>query len=300
MRVMDRVATRERLQGLHGVGRKVADCAALFAMDKPEVVPVDTHVWHIACRDIDPYVQSVICDLCVCVGGGGCQSAHFIEQRCAVAATECVPPPRAARLSSSSFSARARNKNIIVGLKLRLSTRVKMSRCRTLLEVKSLTPKVHDRVMALFVGRYGGYAGWAHSLLFAAELPRFADRLPQELLDEMQLFREEEKRVKLAMKDSKASPTKTARSPAKKTKVKLEEGSLDPGELAMKTGAASPIKKARSPTKAKFPTMKTTVKIEEGPSAPGEPPAASTVADGGSGGSSSSAEQHPAKRRKED
>ena len=71
MRVMDRVATRERLQGLHGVGRKVADCAALFAMDKPEVVPVDTHVWHIACRDIDPYVQSVICDLCVCGGGGG-------------------------------------------------------------------------------------------------------------------------------------------------------------------------------------------------------------------------------------
>ena len=175
-----------------------------------------------------------------------------------------------------------------------------MSRCRTLLEVKSLTPKVHDRVMALFVGRYGGYAGWAHSLLFAAELPRFADRLPQELLDEMQLFREEEKRVKLAMKDSKASPTKTARSPAKKTKVKLEEGSSDPGELAMKTGAASPIKKARSPTKAKFPTMKTTVKMEEGPSGPGEPPAASTVADGGSGGSSSSAEQHPAKRRKED
>jgi len=133
-----------------------------------------------------------------------------------------------------------------------------------LLDVKSLTPKVHDRVMDLFVGRYGSHAGWAHSLLFAAELPRFADRLPQELLDEMQLFREEEKRVKLAMKSGKASPTKTARSP---TKVK-------------------------SPTKSKSPRKK--IKMED-PSVSGEPPAAgSTDADGGSG----SAEQHPTKRPK--
>ena len=60
MRGLDLAATRERLQGLHGVGRKVADCVALFAMDKTEVVPVDTHVWHIACRDIDPCVHSTL------------------------------------------------------------------------------------------------------------------------------------------------------------------------------------------------------------------------------------------------
>ena len=33
-----------------GVGRKVADCVALFSLDKHDVVPVDTHVWDIACR----------------------------------------------------------------------------------------------------------------------------------------------------------------------------------------------------------------------------------------------------------
>jgi N-glycosylase/DNA lyase len=38
---------------MHGVGRKVADCVALFAIDQPAVVPVDTHVWSIACRDLD-------------------------------------------------------------------------------------------------------------------------------------------------------------------------------------------------------------------------------------------------------
>jgi N-glycosylase/DNA lyase len=34
-----------------GVGRKVADCVALFSLDKLEAIPVDTHVWQIACRD---------------------------------------------------------------------------------------------------------------------------------------------------------------------------------------------------------------------------------------------------------
>ena len=33
---------------LKGVGRKVADCAALFSMDCPSVIPVDTHVFQIA------------------------------------------------------------------------------------------------------------------------------------------------------------------------------------------------------------------------------------------------------------
>lgn len=35
---------------LSGVGPKLADCICLFALDKMESVPVDTHVWQAACR----------------------------------------------------------------------------------------------------------------------------------------------------------------------------------------------------------------------------------------------------------
>ena len=36
---------------LTGVGAKVADCICLMALDKHDVVPVDTHVLQIAVRD---------------------------------------------------------------------------------------------------------------------------------------------------------------------------------------------------------------------------------------------------------
>ncbi|GLE11755.1 hypothetical protein PINS_up024394 [Pythium insidiosum] len=36
-----------------GVGRKVADCIGLFSLDKLHAIPVDTHVWQIACREFD-------------------------------------------------------------------------------------------------------------------------------------------------------------------------------------------------------------------------------------------------------
>ena len=45
---------RSMLCELPGVGPKVADCVALFSLDQAGTVPVDTHVWQIACRDLDP------------------------------------------------------------------------------------------------------------------------------------------------------------------------------------------------------------------------------------------------------
>lgn len=116
--------TRQALLTLHGVGRKVADCIAVFSLDKTSCVPCDTHVWRIACRDMDP----------------------------------------------------------------------------TLAECKSLTPVVHSRVNDLFVERFGEHAGWAHSLLFAAELPQFSARLSAEMRAEMQQFREEGRLAKAALK----------------------------------------------------------------------------------------------------
>ncbi|HZO90000.1 MAG TPA: DNA glycosylase [Chthonomonadaceae bacterium] len=44
------VQAKAELMGLFGVGAKLADCICLFALDKDEAVPVDTHVRQIACR----------------------------------------------------------------------------------------------------------------------------------------------------------------------------------------------------------------------------------------------------------
>ena len=85
------------LSQLPGAGRKVADCIGLFAMDCPEAIPVDTHVWTMAVRDMDP----------------------------------------------------------------------------SLAKCKSITPRVYERVGRLFRDRFGSHVGWAHTLLFAAELPAF-------------------------------------------------------------------------------------------------------------------------------
>ncbi|KAM4722770.1 N-glycosylase/DNA lyase [Rhinophrynus dorsalis] len=45
---------KSALCALPGVGAKVADCVCLMALDKPQAVPVDTHVWQIAKRDYLP------------------------------------------------------------------------------------------------------------------------------------------------------------------------------------------------------------------------------------------------------
>lgn len=112
---------------LDGVGPKVADCVALFSLDRRGSIPVDTHVWQIAVRDFD----------------------------------------------------------------------------RSLLEAKSLTPQVYKRVGELFRERYGEYAGWAHSLLFTAELPQYMVLLPRGLQNEMRAFASHEKQRKLELKAAK-------------------------------------------------------------------------------------------------
>ena len=43
----------EELLAFKGIGKKVADCIALFSLDQTACIPVDTHVWQIAVRDYD-------------------------------------------------------------------------------------------------------------------------------------------------------------------------------------------------------------------------------------------------------
>lgn len=84
---------------LTGVGNKIADCVCLFALDKPQAIPVDTHVWQIAQR-------------------------HYLPK--------------------------------LLG--------------------RSLTERRYRQVGEFFRARFGEYAGWAHNVLFAAELPAFRKR----------------------------------------------------------------------------------------------------------------------------
>lgn len=150
---------RSKLVTLHGVGRKVADCIAVFSLDKTACVPCDTHVWRIACRDMDP----------------------------------------------------------------------------TLAECKSLTPAVHERVNDLFVSRFGEHAGWAHSLLFAAELPQFVARLPHALQIEMKLFREDNKRANAERKRVAASDKEAAGDGGARVKTATHSPSDLPVEVVKRT-----------------------------------------------------------------
>ena len=117
-------AYQDDLMVFSGVGRKVADCVALFSLEKMEAIPVDTHVWQIACRELDA----------------------------------------------------------------------------TLSERKSITPTVYRMVGDLFRTRFAPQAGWAHSILFAADLSAFKSEVFGE---------EKESRGK--RKATKASPSPTTK-----------------------------------------------------------------------------------------
>ena len=141
-----RQEVQKHLLEFTGVGQKVADCAALFSLDRSDIIPVDTHVWRIACRDLDP----------------------------------------------------------------------------KLTESKSLTPLVYERVGDLFRDKYGAsHAGWAHSLLFAAELPNFNTLLPETLRSEMAAFKDEERR-RNAEKKAEASARKAAKSEGTEVKKDIK------------------------------------------------------------------------------
>jgi N-glycosylase/DNA lyase len=139
--IEDPVVVQDKLIQFCGVGRKVADCVALFSLKQDNSIPVDVHVWNIARRDYD---------------------------------TE-----------------------------------------RLLEKIKSLTPAAYRQVGDLFRDRFKTKSGWAHSLLFVAELPSFRPTLPNEMILEMEKFREVEqgrkeverfaKKQRKADKESKSS-----------------------------------------------------------------------------------------------
>jgi len=130
----DAETVQEELIKFSGIGRKVADCIALFSLDSDDAIPVDVHVQHIASRDYDPTVLG---------------------------------------------------------------------------EAKSLTPTIYKRVGDLFRDRFDSYPGWAHSLLFVAELPSFRGVLPADVVKEMDDWKEHEQMKKQEKKEESKKAAKT-------------------------------------------------------------------------------------------
>jgi N-glycosylase/DNA lyase len=47
------------LTQFHGVGKKIADCVALFSMNKDEAVPIDVHIWRMAQNQYNTSLKNV-------------------------------------------------------------------------------------------------------------------------------------------------------------------------------------------------------------------------------------------------
>lgn len=56
LRELPHKEAREALQDLPGIGPKVADCICLFALDKSEAVPVDTHIYRLGVQLFLPHL----------------------------------------------------------------------------------------------------------------------------------------------------------------------------------------------------------------------------------------------------
>jgi len=102
LRKSDYGEAKKKLLQLSGIGPKVADCILLMSLDKPDAIPVDTHMFNIAKRYLPHLTQ-----------------------------------------------------------------------------YKTVTDKVYSDIADHFRGLYGEYAGWAHSVLFSADLRHFQSLKPE-------------------------------------------------------------------------------------------------------------------------
>ena len=231
LRRKDAAATRAALLEMCGVGPKVADCVALFALDKASCIPVDTHVWQIACRDLDPSLR----------------------------------------------------------------------------EAKSLTPKVYARVAGLFQDKYGPFAGWAHCVLFAAELPHFREMLPEDMLVTMAAARATEKALKQEVKKLRDA-RRVVKQEKQEEALRVKEeggGGEEGGEGTDKACTGKAAEEEGGKTKVKKTKTKKVKKVKvevqantEGAAGKGKDGAGAAVATPARGGATAAGEGVPGKPAK--
>jgi N-glycosylase/DNA lyase len=229
---VDKDKTRHLVQSLlrelPGVGPKVADCVALFSLDQSSVIPVDTHVWSIAVRDycttastaaaavVDdatsactpslPSDQSVSRKAAnTHISSQSAQTRRLLESSNVSSSVSYSP----GGIAASMRSLQPVDTTATVTDSMRSPTDKPIEfHISTNIATASLTPKIYEAVGELFRRRFGSKAGWAHSLLFAAELSWHKSKLPQHIRNDMDTFaaiqKESSKLAKEAAKLRKA------------------------------------------------------------------------------------------------
>jgi hypothetical protein len=209
-----RLHVQNLLLELPGVGRKVADCVALFSLDQTSAVPVDTHVWNIAIRDYAPHLRRAAVKVeAVEVKGEASMSAKVSEEaglltpakgkrRRGVVASPLSPEPVSTDTPVSAMKDGASSSS---------TTNTPGGGDVDSIETRSLTPAVYEAVGSEFRSRFGLHAGWAHSVLFAAELGIFKDRLPTELQTQMKVFSDLQRSAKKVKREEKLEAAKISK-----------------------------------------------------------------------------------------
>ena len=190
----NRLHVQAQLQQMKGVGRKVADCVALFSLDQTGCIPVDTHVWRIANRDYPAEYHAL--RTCPVKTDKTATATVTATASAAVTATEIKEEDEKKYVqNSTAFAISTASEMFPVGQTENVNmnaTGAGLSSPNHSIPL-SITPAVYEAVGTAFRMRFGSYAGWAQIVLFTAELPEFRKKHPVEMQEEMKAFREEQK-----------------------------------------------------------------------------------------------------------
>lgn len=156
LRQKNYLEAKTALLSLCGVGAKVADCVCLMSLDKNGAVPVDTHVLQIAQK----YLKAGISGRAINT------KADLKDSEAAVAVKEEVAE------NSSETNKRSQPKSAYSKSD---STTDSVSLSTLMSSMKTLTPRVYDAIADYFRSIWGTeFAGWAQSVVFAADLKAFS------------------------------------------------------------------------------------------------------------------------------
>ncbi|CBZ37671.1 8-oxoguanine DNA glycosylase, putative [Leishmania donovani] len=149
---------RDMLLLLPGVGRKVADCVALFALNRTHIVPVDTHMAQVAVE----YLAAP--SAAAAVGRKRSRPGCLLSEEEAQSPDNLLLEWRkqAEALKVKKGASPATVKAIEEGR----SSAASLLRASRKTPVPPLYERHHNVIQDAFWKLFGNYAGWAHSILF--------------------------------------------------------------------------------------------------------------------------------------